>query len=280
MTLPKPGEKKVVAKKASEKKSLEKKPRNRVVADRNVRSSRTRSPLYQQVVSALREDILKGIYSIGSKLPAESVLTRRFEVSRHTVREALRQLRTDGIISSRQGAPSMVERPAASQAFVHEVDSMNDLISYAASYVYKVDTQQTITGDAYLREQIGADADLQWLRVEGFRYPAEALPPICWTKIYIPMAFANVGRLIGRGNGTVYGLIEDLHGVRIAEVTQVVKTSPAPAFLVEPLQVEKGSPLVELIRFYKLSGGAIAQIAVSYYPADRFSLSMTLRRAV
>src|SRR5215470_18080479 len=65
-------------------------------------------PLYLQVVRALKDDIVSGVYPVGSQLPTEEELCERFSVSRYTVREALRRLREDRLVASRRGAGTTV----------------------------------------------------------------------------------------------------------------------------------------------------------------------------
>ena len=52
---------------------------------------------------ALKDEIVSGVLPVGSQLPTEEELCERFSVSRYTVREALRRLREDSLVSSRQG---------------------------------------------------------------------------------------------------------------------------------------------------------------------------------
>lgn len=59
--------------------------------------------LYAQVADALRADIRAGRYAPGDRLPSERELVARFEVSAGSVRAALVQLRTEGLIVSYQG---------------------------------------------------------------------------------------------------------------------------------------------------------------------------------
>lgn len=54
--------------------------------------------------------IADGEFRIGSKLPTEHVLSKQLEVSRPVLRRALKQLREDGVIISRQGSGSYVQR--------------------------------------------------------------------------------------------------------------------------------------------------------------------------
>lgn len=61
---------------------------------------------YETILSMIAE----GDFLVGSKLPTEQVLSERLEVSRPVLRRALKQLREDGVIVSRQGSGSYVQR--------------------------------------------------------------------------------------------------------------------------------------------------------------------------
>jgi GntR family transcriptional regulator len=67
-------------------------------------------PLYEQIAEALRADIRSGRYGLGAKLPSESELSERFKVSKVTARQAVIQLRMEGLVSSRVGAGVFVEK--------------------------------------------------------------------------------------------------------------------------------------------------------------------------
>src|SRR5258707_15237549 len=87
--------------------------------------------LYLQILRSLKDEIVRGIYPVGSQLPTEEELCARFSVSRYTVREALRRLRDDRLVASRRGAGTTVVPPHSADSYVHEVTSFNDLITYA-----------------------------------------------------------------------------------------------------------------------------------------------------
>lgn len=63
-----------------------------------------RNPVYLQVAEQLREAILSGDLAPGEALPTERELAESFGVSRPSVREALRALQAQGLIT-RTGAP-------------------------------------------------------------------------------------------------------------------------------------------------------------------------------
>jgi DNA-binding transcriptional regulator YhcF (GntR family) len=61
-------------------------------------------PPYQQVANALRAAILTKKFAPGDKLPSGSELAQRYGVARMTVQQAVRLLREEGLIVSRQGS--------------------------------------------------------------------------------------------------------------------------------------------------------------------------------
>jgi GntR family transcriptional regulator len=60
-------------------------------------------PYYVQVADALREEIRAGTYRPGDRLPSERELVDQFRVSVNTVRAAVVQLRTEGLVESHRG---------------------------------------------------------------------------------------------------------------------------------------------------------------------------------
>jgi GntR family transcriptional regulator, transcriptional repressor for pyruvate dehydrogenase complex len=65
--------------------------------------AQTRKPVHDKVRDRIQELILKGDLAVGAKLPSERSLAEQFNVSRNSVREALRVLTEHKIVHSRQG---------------------------------------------------------------------------------------------------------------------------------------------------------------------------------
>lgn len=58
---------------------------------------------YQQISKVLGGQIIDGLYPSGTQLPTEQALSLQFQVNRHTVREAIKELKNDGLIYSVRG---------------------------------------------------------------------------------------------------------------------------------------------------------------------------------
>ena len=61
-------------------------------------------PKHRRAYKALRHDILLGKYDAEAKFPSESMLMRRFSVSRITIRRAMDDLKKEGFLETRSGS--------------------------------------------------------------------------------------------------------------------------------------------------------------------------------
>ncbi|MCW2651094.1 MAG: GntR family transcriptional regulator [Mycobacterium sp.] len=232
---------------------------------------------YLQVARALRKDIVDGVYPVGSQLPTEHELCQRFSVSRYTVREALRRLRDDNLVSSRPRAGTLVVPRISSDSY--DVMSINDLLAFAADARLAIASMAMVTIDDELANRSGLVGGEEWLAVRGFRQAQGAEHPLCWTEYYVNRSFASVGRLLQRHSGPIFPLIEDLFGVRIVEVDQEIAAVLISPVLAGGLRIEPGTPALEVRRTYKTSDREVAQVTINTHPGSRFRHSMTMRRA-
>ncbi|MFF3214993.1 GntR family transcriptional regulator [Streptomyces sp. NPDC002886] len=67
------------------------------------------------VCTAIRDDIVSGVFGPGARL-TEEVLARRYGVSRVPVREALRTLESEGFVTTRRHAGACVAEPTEQEA--------------------------------------------------------------------------------------------------------------------------------------------------------------------
>jgi DNA-binding GntR family transcriptional regulator len=72
-------------------------------------------PAYLQLVNILKEQIAEGVYLPGSRLPSESELCKRYQVSPMTVRRSINLLLDQGVVSTIQGSGTYVKAPDLSK---------------------------------------------------------------------------------------------------------------------------------------------------------------------
>jgi len=93
-----------------------------------------RTRLYQDIVGQIQEFIQEGILKPGDKLPPERELADRLQVSRSSLREAMRALELRGVVVSRPGAGTFISTESLDTlmsiiAFSHAgtKDGLNDI---------------------------------------------------------------------------------------------------------------------------------------------------------
>lgn len=233
---------------------------------------------YLQVARTLRKEIVDGVYPVGSQLPTEHELCERFAVSRYTIREALRRLRDDNLVSSRPRTGTLVVPRPSSDSYVQHVMSINDLLEFATGTRFAIESVAMVTIDEDLATRTGLAAGEQWLSVRGARKAEDSPAALCRTEYYINRAFAAVGRLLQRHEGPIFPLIEDLFGLSIVEVQQEIIAVLLSPELADGLDADLGSPALQVQRTYRTSEGQVAQVTINTHPASRFRHSMTMRR--
>jgi DNA-binding GntR family transcriptional regulator len=247
-------------------------------ASRQEPTKSTRVLRYRSLYEAVRGEITAGVRLVGDKLPTESELCRHYGVSRHTVRSALRDLADDGLIASRQGSRSVVVKQAPPAVYTSTVSSLDELLHYATEVHYEVAKSGMVLADGALAARLGAEPGQRWLRVEGTRSRAGQAEPVCWTEVFVHADYAGIGLLIGRRAGTIYAWIEEMYGVRIEEVRQVLDVTPMGAEAAAALGCEPASMAVGVRRSYYLANGTLVEVAFNQHPADRFRYELNLRK--
>lgn len=91
-----------------------------------------RGSLSEQIVEVLQQRIHSGEYARGEKLPTELELISEFGVSRTVIREAVANLKSGGLVTTRQGVGVFVQHSAPLRPFyIESTDS--DLVAEAVS---------------------------------------------------------------------------------------------------------------------------------------------------
>lgn len=74
-------------------------------------------PLYRQIKERLQTEIGQGKWAVGDCLPGEVALSRQFQVSRFTVRQALLELTREGLLYRQAGKGTFVKSASSVQKF-------------------------------------------------------------------------------------------------------------------------------------------------------------------
>ncbi len=84
--------------------------------------------LYLQVIDKMKRDIASGTYKEKEKLPSEFQLSKLLGVSRATLREALRALEEDNVVTRRHGVGTFVNPKPIYSSGIEELASVTSMI--------------------------------------------------------------------------------------------------------------------------------------------------------
>ncbi len=142
-------------------------------------------PLYILIAQRLIEAIEAGEFAIGDLLPTEMELAAQYGVSRHTMREAVRELISRGMVSRRQDVGTRVTAIHPRGEFSQVLDSIDDLLQFAASTRLANMTPSAVLAEEPIIGPRKFQAGQKLMRIDATRVSRDAVasPPIAWTKI-------------------------------------------------------------------------------------------------
>ncbi|GAA3964619.1 GntR family transcriptional regulator [Allohahella marinimesophila] len=198
-------------------------------------------PLYLQIRDALKKQILNGEYAPYERLPSEAKLMAAFEVSRITVRQALRDLHAEGLVFSSQGKGTFASKPKAMQDVKHLEGFAEAMTAkgYEASARLISIRETRPSKDVETQLEIGPKEDV----VEVVRVRYLNREPVSVDTSWFPMA---VGKKLFSRNlaGDIFPLLENLLQVRLGRADVSLEARPADADIAKLLEMEPGSPIM------------------------------------
>ncbi len=225
----------------------------------------------------LSDEIESGRYKLGQKIPTEAELQQRFDVSRHTVREALRDLKSRGLLLARAGVGTVVRSRAPRTRFMQGVGTLRELIQFVEATRMQVLKRRVLIADHAMMEELAVKEGSEWHEATVLRYLPSGSIAVASMRIFVRPEHAGVLDRIDTARQPVFGLIERHHGVRIAEVRQQIVSVALGASEARALKCRPGSPALYICRQYFDSQDRMVMASAGYYPSDRFSHNTKFR---
>lgn len=139
-------------------------------------------PLWQQVRDDLRARLNQGEFT--GSFPSEHELCTRYGVSRHTVREALRELRRDGLVTAARGKRPRLAGEAYVEQPVGALYSLFASVEAAGLEQRSVVRSLDIRTDAHVAERLGLEASTPLLQLDRLRLAGGE--PLAHDRVWLP----------------------------------------------------------------------------------------------
>jgi GntR family transcriptional regulator len=240
----------------------------------------TGGPLFRRIADTLAEALARGDYAVGSRLPSEFVLMRMFGASRFTIREALVELRSRGLVTSRRGSGTTVlRRTPLAPAFAATSRSIDEFLATAIP-LQRIETRDVVA-DATLATELRCEPGRRFLLFRGIRrsrtQPDEL--PLTLTDAYIAASYSAIMPYLSELKGSIAGTAERVLGIQVRNIVEELEPIVLDAEKAAVFGVPPGSPAMLVRRWYFLDGEIILLISRSIYPKGRVLFRNELRRS-
>ena len=222
-------------------------------------------PLWAQVSADLRRRCANGHFDVG--VPGEHVLSAEYDVSRHTIREALRALRSEGVISSHRGRGSVV-RPGFSQN-VGAVYSLFRSVETQGAVQTSTVLRLEATGDKAVALRLGLDEDALLVVLERVRCADGE--PLAHDIAWLPHSLAHPLLDVDFGHTALYDELAARVDVHVDAGTERMSAAIPDATLRRLLALEVGVPVLYIQRL-ATAGGRPVEWRETHVRGDRFTV--------
>ena len=227
------------------------------------------------IIEQISDLIARRIIKAGQKLPAERVLAERFDVSRGTVREALRALQTEGLIRRKRGSGTVIQPAAARGGALHQpLSNVQELMQYARDSHVDFQHLPDKALPRKLIEQLPEPVEGKWSHFLGLRISEGLGAPIALTDAYVHPDLREAVAHFDPAEDTLFRQLERWGHLRIAQVTQDIQAVSASGSIAASLKVGRRSPCLQILRCYYDTTGRLFEISVSIHPGERFAYAM------
>ena len=233
-----------------------------------------------RVAQALIEEIARGRYAVGSRLPTEADLEKRFGVSRATVRQAIRHLRDLGLVTARAGIGTTVMAREATPKAVLSMNSVHELLQFTRNTRLRLLAKSEVTADEALAATLRCREGELWLQLELLRTIPRMREPLGLVQVWIRPEFSSIADEVDRVRTTVFSILERRYGIELRELQQEISPAGMPADAARRLRVRSGSPALRILRHYYDRNGEIPQVSLGYYPEGRFTYTTRMRMSL
>ncbi|ATL26600.1 GntR family transcriptional regulator [Streptomyces formicae] len=231
-------------------------------------------PLWYQVSQSLRASILGRTPEAPLRLPTEEQLAGHYGVSVLTMRQALKELEDEGLISRHRRRGTFIEPSAQRGSPVRLLGSVDAIVAQQSGMSTRLLEHGTAPVPAELAEHFPDSAEVAtYHRLRGDELSGE---PTNHARNYIRPELADRIDPDDLVRWPMTKVLRDVVGVTIGRITDTVEATLADPETARLLQVPLLSPILHYTGITYDEEGRALDVARIHYRGDRFSFTVTL----
>jgi GntR family transcriptional regulator len=236
-----------------------------------------RRPLSTQVMEELERLIQQKKIKPDEQLPSEEALTKMLGVSRSTVREALGQLETNGLIYKRHGIGTFVTHPVGKgfHGGLERIEPFRDIARRAGKVSQIVERRVSqILPNEELASVIDIEDDSKLIKIEII----EAIDGVrtMYLVDYIKDVFGDLDKLSQWGGSVITYLVKEVKPPLTHTRTEIFAVG-ADDIVASKLHITEGKPIQYQVETYYAGNGNVMGIGYLYILTDYFHFFVNRR---
>ena len=250
---------------------------DRSFSDRKKIDFKSNIPYYVQLTNRIREKILNKEWKPGTQIPGEMELCEEYGVSRTVVRQSLRDLEQDGLITRRKGKGTFIAEPKISEGLVQKLTGFyQDMIDRGIKSSTQVLHQKVISCPEKVADYLQIPEDTKVVDINRLRFVKEE--PIQLVNSFIPFDLCPKLADVDLTNWSLYEFLERECGLFIARGRRYIEAVAANDGEAKLLHIDRGAPLVMLDSISYLENGTPIEYYHAVHRGDRTRFEVELLR--
>jgi len=230
----------------------------------------SRIPKYLQIEGWIEEMISKGRFQIGDRLPSETRLAAQCGVNRNTIRQAISDLASRGLLATKNGVGTFIssKMPEGARYSLNRISSFSEDMRYAG---YKPRTRLISKGviDATreISDKLMLGTSPKIIQIVRLRMGDRI--PFILERSHLPYEeFKEI--LVMDVTRSLYQLLVDDFGVNLDRSIQNFRAVLLTGSEARLLKVPQGSPGIFLESIIYNTKGVAVELLQSHYRGDRY----------
>ncbi len=198
--------------------------------------------VYMNIAKELESEVLQD-YRPGDYLPSESTLAGRFAVNRHTVRRAVDELVSQGLVLRQQGKGNMVLSRPADYLLHSGAHYTANVLEQGSLPRCEVLQSRTIKASERIAERLGVSCDSKIIHIRTFRR-TDGVPRALIDHYFADMSWWPV--LKHFKCGSLHAFINKELGVQLVRKQTRVRAQIASPEMCRQLQINHSIPVLKI----------------------------------
>jgi DNA-binding GntR family transcriptional regulator len=233
--------------------------------------------LYQQIIEWMQQQISSGNWPEHYRLPSEIDLASQLNVSRGTVRKAITELTSEGMLVSIHGKGTFVNAATIEQPLAEKLIAFSEaLMEKNIAFTTHVVSQKLVTPPQRISSLLSLPAETPLLYLERVRSVNQS--PLIYLINYISIEHCAGIHNVDFENFRLFQILEEQYHLELGWGQRTFQAQAADQHVARMLQIKPCDPVMYMEQLLYLRDGSPIEVSNLWIRGNSFRLSAFVKR--